>query len=82
MCRNRAYFLAGKERHTMHLAPNQGLKHAARQFILYDLPTDLIQITECGPVKHQFFSHFRIFHVTVRKAQEGLLHLVGNLQHT
>jgi len=47
--------LAGEERHTMHLAPNQSLKHAARQFGLYDPPTDFIQITECGPDKHFFF---------------------------
>jgi hypothetical protein len=51
--------LAGEEQHTMHLAPNQSLKHAARQFGFYDPPTDLIQITECEPDKHIFlFQHF------------------------
>jgi len=51
--------LAGEERHTMHLAPNQSLKHAARQFGSYDPPTDLTQITECGPDKHFYlFQNF------------------------
>jgi hypothetical protein len=47
--------LDGEERHMMHLAANQSLKHAARQFGSYDPPIDLIQITECGPGKHFFF---------------------------
>jgi hypothetical protein len=64
----------------MHFAPNQGLKHAARQFGLCDPPADLIQITECGPHKHFFY--FNIFHVTALKAQESLQYMVGNVQHT
>jgi hypothetical protein len=43
-----------------------GLKHANRQFILYDLPTDLIQITECGPDQRHFFN-FKMFPVTNSK---------------
>lgn len=41
------------------------LKHTVRQFGLYDPPTDLIQITECGPdmliFLFQHFSRHRLF---------------------
>jgi hypothetical protein len=50
-------------------------QHAARQFILQDPPTDLTQITECGPDQHNFFD-FKIF---PSQAQKSLLHACGNV---
>jgi hypothetical protein len=56
------------------------LKHAARQFGLYDPPTDLNKLQNVGRIS--IFFNLNNFHVTALKAQESSQDMVGNVQHT
>ena len=63
------------------LFPHRGLKHANRQFIIYDSRTDTVPITESGPSRCRIL-RIMMLSVTCPKNQKGLIFVVGEVQHT